>query len=406
MKEGMVHQETAALAIIPARGGSRGVPRKNVRMLAGKPLIAYTIQNARAARTVARVVVSTDDPEIGDVATHYGAEVIWRPKELSGDRASSESALLHALDFLSGGEGYDPEICVFLQCTSPLTLPEDIDGVVNTLLEEGADSALSVAPFHYFLWQRGEDGEAVPVHHDKCVRLPRQEREPQFLETGAVYAMKTRGFRAARHRFFGKTAFYVMPAARCLEIDEPVDFLLAEGLMKEGRREKVRASLPQPVSALILDFDGVLTDNRVIVFQDGREAVMCDRGDGWGLAGLKRRRIPVLVLTAETNPVVRARCDKLGLECLYGVQNKLPALTDWLERGGIDAARAVYVGNDINDLACLQAVGCGVAVADAHPYVKAAAQIVLTASGGRGAVREIGDLILEQEEAQTNAAQG
>ena len=385
-----------ALAIIPARGGSRGIPRKNVRLLAGKPLIAHTIEHARQARSVNRIVVSTDDPEIAAVSERYGAEVVWRPAEISGDTASSESALLHTLEYLQETEGYQPDLIVFLQCTSPLTLPEDIDGTVQALLNENADSALAVTPFHYFLWRQDEKGDAVGINHDKQVRLLRQQREPQFLETGAVYVMRTEGFRKAKHRFFGKTAMYIMPRERCLEIDEPIDFRLAEVLIKEREQEKKSNALPDPVAALVLDFDGVFTDNKVIVFQDGREAVVCNRGDGWGLGQLNELGVPTLVLSTEENPVVQARCDKLGIACIHGLEDKLAALMSWLEAKKIDASQVVYVGNDANDLACLEAVGCGVVVSDAHPQAQAAARIVLSRPGGHGAIRELCDLIVEK----------
>ena len=384
------------LAIIPARGGSKGIRRKNVRLLAGKPLIAHTIEHARQASSISRVVVSTDDSEIAAVSEQYGAQVVWRPAEISGDTASSESALLHALEYLQEAEGYEPDIVVFLQCTSPLTLPEDIDGTVQVLLDAGADSALAVTPFHYFLWRRDEHGDAVGINHDKRVRPLRQQREPQFLETGAVYVMRTEGFRKAKHRFFGKTAMYVMPPERCLEIDEPVDFIIAETLLRHRQQQMKLDALPDPISALVLDFDGVFTDNRVLVLEDGHEGVFCNRSDGHGLALVRGLRIPVLVLSSEENPVVLARCRKLGLECLHGVRDKQAALSKWLQERGLDAAHVVFVGNDVNDLPCMEFVGCSVAVSDAHPSVEAAASLVLAALGGRGAIREICDLICER----------
>ena len=384
------------LALIPARGGSKNIPRKNICRLAGKPLVAWTIDTARRAKTVGRVVVSTDDTETSTIARQYGAEVVLRPPEISGDRASSESALLHALDHLQQSEGYEPELIAFLQCTSPLTLPEDIDGTVQLLLRENADSALAVMPFHHFLWRRDPAGNATGINHDACVRLLRQEREPEFLETGAIYVMRTRGFKAARHRFFGTIRMYVMPPERCLEIDDPVDFRMAEVLLRERQQREKLAALPNDIAALVLDFDGVLTDNRVIVFQDGREAIVADRGDGWGVAQLKRLGIAILVLSAEENPVVQARAHKLGIPCLQGVQDKAAALRGWLMEHKIDASQVVYVGNDVNDLACLQAVGCGIAVNDAHAQVQAAARIRLSAPGGRGAIRELADLLTDK----------
>jgi N-acylneuraminate cytidylyltransferase len=382
------------LAVIPARGGSKGIPRKNVLPLAGLPLVAHNILQARLARLVSRVVVSTDDAEIGAAARKYGAGVIWRPAEISGDTASSEQALLHTLETLAQSEGYQPDLLAFLQCTSPLTLAEDIDGTIQALLDAGADTSLAVTPFHYFLW-KDTGGEATGINHDKRRRPLRQEREPQYLETGAVYVMRAPGFRQARHRFFGKTAMYVMPGERRLEIDEPVDFQVAEMLLRHARAQTRRLALPRPVTALALDFDGVFTDDGVLVMQDGQEGVICSRSDGMGIARLKKTGLPVCVFSSETNPVVQARCAKLSIPCRQGLGDKAAALQAWLDELRLDPAGVVYLGNDINDLGCLALVGCPAAVADAHPQALAAAQLVLERPGGRGAIRELCELILE-----------
>ncbi|MBW2365160.1 MAG: acylneuraminate cytidylyltransferase family protein [Deltaproteobacteria bacterium] len=224
-------------AIIPARGNSKGILRKNIKLLAGKPLVAHAIDCAKSSRFVDRVIVSTDDTEIAAVSQNSGAEIVQRPQEISGDSASSEIALLHSLDHLYHSDAYEPDLVVFLQCTAPLTLPEDIDGTIQALLDENADSALAVTPFHYFLWNQDESGNAVGINHDKRFRPLRQDRERQFLETGAVYVMRTQGFKETKHRFFGKTAIYVMPPERCLEIDEPVDLRIAEILMQEQQKK-------------------------------------------------------------------------------------------------------------------------------------------------------------------------
>ncbi len=227
------------LSVVPARGGSKSIPRKNVQPLSGKPLIAWTIEAAFRATWVDRVVVSTDDAEIAHVSERFKADVIRRPADISCDTASSESAILHALTFLEQQEGYVPDLTVFLQCTSPLMLPEDIDGTVQVLLDEDADSALAVVPFHSFLWHQDQQGRVLSINHDKAVRPRRQDREPQFRETGAVYVMRTSGFLRAKHRFFGKTAMHITPFERSLEIDESVDMCMAEVLLRE-RQDKTR----------------------------------------------------------------------------------------------------------------------------------------------------------------------
>lgn len=382
---------TGTVAIIPARGGSKGLPRKNVLPLAGKPLLAHSIDAARAARLVDRVVVSTDDPEIAAVARAHGAEVIDRPAELSGDTASSEAALLHALAVLAG-QGYEPDVLVFLQCTSPLTTPEDIDAAAGAVID-GADTALTVTPFHYFLWTATGEG----VNHDKSVRLMRQQREPEFLETGSVYAMRVDGFRETRHRFFGRTAMIEIPAERRLEIDDPADFRLAEERMSRLNRVADASRLPDPLHALVMDFDGVWTDDRVWVNQDGSESIVCSRRDGMGLERLRKAGVPMMVLSKEANPVLRARCAKLQIPCEHGLETKIDRLRIWLDERGLDLNLTIYVGNDINDIECLRAAGCGVAPRDAHPEALAAADLVLDADGGRGALRLLSDMILARQ---------
>jgi N-acylneuraminate cytidylyltransferase len=141
----------------------------------------------------------------------------------------------------------------------------------------------------------------------------------------------------------------------------------------------------------------VFTDNRVVVHQDGTEAVLCHRGDGLGLAALKASETGVLILSTERNPVVSARAAKLQLECRQDAEPKVDTLLGILRDRAIDPGEVVYVGNDVNDLGCLRAVGCAVAVADAHPEVLAAAQIVLAHRGGEGAVREVADLVLMRD---------
>jgi len=219
------------LCIIPARGGSKGIPLKNIINILGKPLLGYSLDAVKSSRYISRIVVSTDHSEIAKIAKDNGAEVITRPAEISGDLSSSEAALLHVMDSLKQSENYQPDLIVFLQCTSPLTLTEDIDGTIEKLIHENADSALAVTSFHYYLWGNNETG-AIGINHDKSKRLMRQENKKQFLETGAVYVMKSKGFLENKHRFFGKTVMHEMPEERCFEIDEPVDLVIAEQMLK------------------------------------------------------------------------------------------------------------------------------------------------------------------------------
>ncbi len=219
------------LCVIPARGGSKGIPGKNLRQILGVPLIGYAIRAARAARMITRVVVSTDDAVIGEAAKRYGAEVVWRPEEISGDLASSESALLHALNAIDEADGYCPDLLVFMQCTSPLTLAVDLDGAVNLLLEKNADVVFSAVRTHAFLWGVDDNGHAVEVNHDRGYRPMRQEMKPQYQETGAFYILRADGFKLAKKRFFRRVILYEVPASRSIDIDDKHDLERAQRLL-------------------------------------------------------------------------------------------------------------------------------------------------------------------------------
>lgn len=150
----------------------------------------------------------------------------------------------------------------------------------------------------------------------------------------------------------------------------------------------IRGLIPT-IRLLVFDFDGVMTDNRVLVMEDGREGVFCNRSDGLGITMLRDAGLPMLVLSKEQNPVVAARCRKLKLECMQGIDDKPTALRDLLAARGLTPAQVAYVGNDLNDVECMRMVGLPIAVADAYPPALASAKAVTTRPGGHGAVREI-----------------
>ncbi|MEU6479501.1 acylneuraminate cytidylyltransferase [Streptomyces sp. NPDC047017] len=404
------------LAVIPARGGSKGVPAKNLAPVGGVPLVARAVRECLAARLVTDVVVSTDDRAIAAAAREAGAEVVPRPAAMAGDTATSEAAVLHAMDAHEAMHGAQVDVVLLVQCTSPFLVREDIEGVARAVAEGGADSAVTVAPFHGFLWRdggadgdgdqhtdadadadagAGADAGGHGVNHDKSVRPRRQDRPQDLLETGAAYAMDAAGFRARRHRFFGRTELVRTDPARVLEIDDPHDLARAQALaplFDSGGRGALPTAAD--VDAVVLDFDGTQTDDRVLVDSDGRELVCVHRGDGLGIAALRDSGLPMLVLSTERNPVVAARARKLRLPVLHGVDRKDLALKQWCEEQGIAPERVLYVGNDVNDLPCFALVGWPVAVASAHDTVRAAARAVTTVPGGSGAIREIAGWLL------------
>ncbi|MDF7807327.1 acylneuraminate cytidylyltransferase [Pontiellaceae bacterium B12219] len=377
------------VAIIPARGGSKGIPRKNIYPFRGKPLICWNIDAALRAEHVDRVIVSTDNAEIAEIARSAGAIVVMRPDDISSDIASSEDALIHTLKSLDS----QPELTVFLQCTSPLTQSDDIDRCIKKLIDTNADSAFTATESHRFLWKNPD--AATGVNHDGAERKRRQDLEKEYAENGAVYVMKTEGFLQSRHRFFGKTVISEMPLTRTWEIDSHEDLHVAEALAELWTQP---TELPEPVEAVVFDFDGVMTDNAVYVTEMGEESVRCDRGDGWGIARLRDAGIRMAVMSTEENPVVQARCTKLKLECFHQLgDRKISRLQDWCKQHQLNLNNIIYVGNDENDIECLMTAGTGIVPSDAHDSARQVADIVLSTQGGHGAVRELCDMILNKE---------
>jgi YrbI family 3-deoxy-D-manno-octulosonate 8-phosphate phosphatase len=379
------------VAVIPARGGSKGVPGKNLRRVGGVPLIGRAVAAARAATRIDRVVVSTDDAEIAAVAREWGAEVVDRPHHLAGDTASSETALLHALDALRI-QGVETDILVFLQATSPFIDPADLDDAIGRVATGAEDVVFSAVESWGFLWRHGADGMAG-INHDPARRPRRQDRGPEYLETGAFYVLEAAGFRRTGHRFFGRTGVALVEERHALEIDTAEQLRLANALAP-----LVSPPATLDVDALVTDFDGVHTDDSVLVGQDGAEFVTVDRGDGMGVSLLRAAGVPTLILSTETNPVVTARAAKLGVDVRQGLGDKAAVLRAWVAERRLDLDRVAYLGNDVNDLACLEIVGWPIAVPDAHPRVLAAARLVLGNPGGRGAVREAAERILAARE--------
>ena len=233
------------LGVIPARGGSKSIPRKNIKPLLGRPLIAWTIQEAKKSKLMTRVIVSTDDEEIAQVARAHGAEVPFiRPVDIAGDMATDVEFLIHALDWLKDNEGYEPEMILRLPPTSPLRRAEHIDQGILTLQQTpGADASRPIceAPKHpYKLWKIGEDGVFLEpflpksfTGFDEPYNLPRQMFPKAYIHTGAMDVMWTRTVREMKSTSGKKLVHFFMTAQDSVNIDHPIDFEIAEFLIKK-----------------------------------------------------------------------------------------------------------------------------------------------------------------------------
>lgn len=226
------------VAFIPARGGSKGVPGKNVKPFMEKPLIVHSIEQALASDGVEGVYVSTDDAEIASISENAGATVIWRPAELSGDTATSESALAHGFEYFEEN-GIGAERMVFLQCTSPLRPENGIDEALKRFDEGQCDTMLSISPTHRFFWRT--EGEIATPEYDVLNRPRRQDMKPEdirFVENGSLYIFTKAHFESVGNRLGGKMGYVVFDEEYSLEIDTELDFLILEKIAEKIALEK------------------------------------------------------------------------------------------------------------------------------------------------------------------------
>ena len=383
-----------AIALILARGGSKGIPDKNLQKVGGISLVGRSILAAKAADRVEEVYVSTDSSRIAAEAERHGAKVIDRPAELSGDTATSEIGWLHALRIVR--ETFpDVDRLVLLQCTSPFTTGDDIDGCLSAMEAAGAACALSVISDHSFLWKAGAGGFGLGVNHDETVQRPRrQDLEPTYRESGAIYCVRVEDFERVGRRFCGEVALFEVRHPP-LEIDTVEDLEICRLYARaESAPGSVRNRL-QGIRALVMDFDGVHTDDQAYVDETGRESVMVSRRDGLGLERLKRHgNWRLLILSKEKNHVVSRRAEKMGIECLQGKDDKLTTLQAWIDSAALSWADVLYVGNDLNDIEVLGKSGVSACPRDADPKVLSIVDWVVPVDGGKGVLRAISDELL------------
>ena len=219
------------IAVIPARGGSKGIPKKNIMPICDKPLLAWSILHAKNATQIESVWVTSDDLEILDVAKEYGAETIQRPSHLAGDASSSEAAWIHAIQHMKQ-QKINPDLIVGMQATSPIRGADDLDLAIFQFMAEELDSLLAATEVDdYFSWRIGSTN-AEPIDHDFKNRKPRQEIRTKYLENGSFYIFKPENIRKNINRLSGKIGIYAMEKYKMFQIDNPADAILCEVIMR------------------------------------------------------------------------------------------------------------------------------------------------------------------------------
>lgn len=373
------------VALVPLRGGSKSIPDKNIRFLAGKPLCAWVLEAACRSGIFAEVVVSTDSAKIAAVVKSLGlpVKILDRPAALATDEASTEAVMLHAAQQLRF------DILATIQATSPLTQAEDFRRAYEIFKANGYDSLLTAVRTKRFFWQ----DDATALNYNPEQRPRRQDFSGSLMENGAFYLTSRRLLVETNCRLGGRIGLYEMAPQTAIEIDEPEDWVLVERTLLDRRKQSLSGRLAK-IRLLVVDVDGTLTDAGMYWSAEGDQLKKFNTRDAKGLELVRKLGVEVAIITSENSPIVTARALKLGIQhCFVGVYDKQHCLETLVGKLGFRLTEVAYVGDDINDLNCLTISGFSACPADAVDAVKSQVQYIATQAGGRGAVREVCDLI-------------
>ena len=374
------------IAIIPCRGGSKGIPMKNLQLVNGVPLVVRTISACLNAG-MDQVFVSTDDQTISAYAVAAGAQIIPRPKEIAEDTSSTDAVLIHSLEILLESGCSKDDNLFLLQATTPFTRKETVLNAMQILERNPDCGVFTASTWHGFVWSVNQ-GIAIPYHHDHLHRNRRQDLDPQILETGGVYGASIRSFQKSRVRFVDPLHPVIVGRIESTEIDTWEDLSFCNRISMAPEQRKQGA-----VKVVFTDFDGVMTDNRIYQLEGSENGALINRSDGVAVNQFKSHNIPVIVLTGETGGPAFGRAEKLGISCVYS-ENKLGAIVQYCQENSILFTEIAYVGNDLNDLGPLATCGWTFVPSDAHPHVAKFASRILHSKGGEGVLREISDFLL------------
>ncbi|MEJ8568198.1 N-acylneuraminate cytidylyltransferase [Elongatibacter sediminis] len=373
------------VAYMPLRGGSKSIPGKNVRELSGRPLFAWALGEAVASDCFDAVWVGTDSDDIARaVNREFGEQVavFRRGPDTCTDEASTESALLE----FAAAEAFD--VLCTIQATAPLTRADDFRAARAQFEAAAADSLVTATREKRFYWSPA--GE--PLNYDPVRRPRRQDFAGTLVENGAFYYTRRPVLEELQCRLGGTISVYEMAPETAIEIDEPADWTLIEAMLGQSGRP---ASPATGIRALVVDVDGTLTDGGMYYGADGEALKKFNTRDAKGLKRLEQAGYRVAVMTQETSEAVHARMRKLEIDdYLPGTVDKLPALEALVGRWGLGLDEVAYVGDDLNDQACLEAVGFACCPADAEEPIRNIAHYVARAPGGGGAVREVCERLL------------
>lgn len=381
------------VAFIPVRGGSKSIPLKNIKEIAGKPLVYWTAKAANDCCFIDAVYVATDSVIIREVVEKFNFDkviVIDRSACTATDEATTESAMME----FAINNAFDN--IVLIQATSPLLTAEDLNGGFELYNMENTDSVLSVVRQKRFQWKMDQSGYAIPINYDYSNRPRRQDFAGYLVENGAFYITSRQDLLKAQNRLSGNIRAYEMEEATYLEIDEPSDWEIIEKQLNDRIKLKECAKMLPQIKMFLTDCDGCLTDGGMYYSENGDELKKFNTKDGMGFRLLRERGIITGIITGEDRQLNQKRAEKLHVDEIFqNVKDKVAVIKLLCDKYQISPKQVAYVGDDVNDIEAICFVGYGCCVNDADSAVKKCADYVAARSGGQGAVREIIDAVLK-----------
>lgn len=381
------------IAFIPVRGGSKSIPLKNIKPFCGKPLVCWNIEALETCPKVDQVVVATDSDEIWTTVEkqNYKKTILYRRSaENACDTASTESVML---EYIHDAKLAEENIFMLVQATSPLTETIHFSEALQMYSKGEYDSILTCVRNFRFFWN--EDGTSM--NYDYMNRPRRQNFSGMLMENGAFYINTVKNILDNGNRLGGKIGIYEMPEYTATEIDEPDDWIILENLMRKYvLAHQIESKIT--IKLLLSDIDGTLTDGGMYYSENGDEQKRFNTRDGMGMGMLREKGIKVGIITSEDRQLNQRRADKLKLDFFYqGNKNggKLAVAREICQKMGISMQEVAYIGDDVNCIELLSAVGMAACPADADSRVKAIPGIhVMTKKGGEGCVREFCEMLM------------
>lgn len=381
------------IAFIPVRGGSKSIPLKNIKPFCGKPLVCWNIEALEQCEEVDEIIVATDSDKIEETVTsqsYQKTKVYRRSAENACDTASTESVML---EYIHYAQLSTDDVFMLVQATSPLTETIHFTEALTMYGKGEYDSILTCVRNYRFFWNKN----GTSMNYDYKNRPRRQNFSGMLMENGAFYINKVRNILESGNRLSGHIGIYEMPEYTATEIDEPDDWIVLENLMRKHVLSK-RKEVKKPIKLFLCDVDGTLTDGGMYYSEKGDELKKFNTRDGMGFQLLREAGIKTGIITSEDTKIVENRAKKLKVDFLsQGKRNggKLAVAKEICEQLGITLDEVAYIGDDVNCVELLEAVGLKACPADACEEVKAITGIqIMTKKGGEGCVREFIELMI------------